>query len=487
MGFIKKHTILITNIIVFGLIFAAIILLQYNDARYYKKTVENQVINDIERACFDIDTQLSKVTTEERVVSQMMANDVFLKEWAADETKNSMSSYDWQKLYDYLKAYRLKYDYDVVFFVSDNTGNYYYQDGLNKTVSPENEFDSWYYNFLALDQEYDIQIDRDEVNDYQVSIFVNCRVTDDNGNVIGVAGVGNLLDEFQHEIKKNCGLLGVNVFIVNTRNAHNSYKGSTDYFRKSDEVAKKLGIDEKAITSSDIPPEGKQITSGDKCIIIRQNPDLHWNIVVEKDMKSLVQVLLTRAAINMGFVMLIVVPLLVLAMALLYGLSHRIVDMQNTDELTGLMNQRLFRKKYYKAIRKNRKRAGTLVMFDVDDFKSFNDTKGHLYGNMVLSVTADKLKEAVGQDGMACRWGGDEFMALIYETSDKALLRMNEMNRRVYDESEKEMRISLSIGAADIDPKKSLDEMIAMADTALYYAKGHGKNQCAVYTDEMSR
>ena len=72
-------------------------------------------------------------------------------------------------MYNYLREYKEKYNYDIVFFVSDQTYNYYYDGGLNKVISPDDNFDSWYFNFLDLNQEYDIQIDHDEVNDFSVS------------------------------------------------------------------------------------------------------------------------------------------------------------------------------------------------------------------------------------------------------------------------------------------------------------------------------
>ena len=69
-----------------------------------------------------------------------------------------------------------------------------------KEVDENDDFDSWYFNFLALHQQYDIQIDHDEVNNNQVSMFVNCLVQDKGFKTLGVVGVGRNINGFQRKL-----------------------------------------------------------------------------------------------------------------------------------------------------------------------------------------------------------------------------------------------------------------------------------------------
>ena len=478
---IKRHIVLFSDLIIFAIILLGFMILQLNDARYYRQLAESQVANQIELSAINIDAQITEVTSEERVVSQMMANDAFLKQWTEDEPNNAASAARGghnaiiDSLYGYLKGYQIKFNYDTVFFVSARTGNYYYQDGFNKTISKDDDFDSWYYNFLALNKEYDIQVDRDETRGYTVSMFVNCVVKNDDGEILGVVGVANHLDNIQNNIQHLSRINDTQIYIVNVANAHNSFTGSTEYFKSENEVADIFDIAPSIVSSeSNTTATSKD---GNTCVIVIHNDDLNWNVVVGKNMASLVDIFIERANRNSQYLLLILVIFMAGSSILLMRLNYKVNLFQNTDELTGLYNNRLFKNLYYKNIRKFVYYGeSSLFMLDIDDFKQYNDSKGHLFGNVVLKLVAEQLKGRISDKGIVARWGGDEFIGFCKIPAIELQRILDECNESLQRQKD-DMSVSLSIGICGISKPIALEEAIKLADKALYTSKEKGKKQ----------
>ncbi|WP_207638083.1 GGDEF domain-containing protein [Butyrivibrio sp. FC2001] len=383
-------------------------------------------------------------------------------------------------MYNYLREYKEKYNYDIVFFVSDQTYNYYYDGGLNKVISPDDNFDSWYFNFLDLNQEYDIQIDHDEVNDFSVSLFVNCLVTDERGKTLGVVGVGNKIDDFQSKLENYESEYDLTVCIANVGNAHNSFTGSTTYYKTVEDAAKALGLSTDTITM-DVDEDGYAWNDGNVCTKVMHNKALNWNIFVQTDITPNINILLAQMNRRIILLALIIISYLFVSFTLFSKLTRVTYEAQNTDDLTRIANNRLFKEKFDKENkRKYGKMTASLFMLDVDNFKTFNDTKGHLYGNAVLHMVAETLKNQVGTNGFVGRWGGDEFIGVIYEAPDKAKVILDAAQIILTDKNPA-MPISFSCGVSQIDNTLSLEKNMELADQALYKSKEDGKARCTVY------
>jgi diguanylate cyclase (GGDEF)-like protein len=169
---------------------------------------------------------------------------------------------------------------------------------------------------------------------------------------------------------------------------------------------------------------------------------------------------------------------------------HELVSQQAiTDELTELSNNRRFRELIAKeAARANRfGHELSLLMLDIDDFKSVNDTYGHLQGDDVLRMVGRVLdSESRGVDEPA-RYGGEEFAVALPETGVVGALELGERIRsRIESESVPridgtgEVKVTASVGAATISGSGADEQgLIAAADAALYEAKRSGKNRVA--------
>jgi diguanylate cyclase (GGDEF)-like protein len=153
------------------------------------------------------------------------------------------------------------------------------------------------------------------------------------------------------------------------------------------------------------------------------------------------------------------------------------------DSLTGLYNYRFLRDFLQKESRRANRHGEmfSVILIDIDDFKSINDKFGHLAGDMVLQHTAKMMLEVLRQEDIAVRYGGDEFMIILPETdlegakrcADRVLALMKESTLYVHDTP---LHVSYSMGLATFGyhSKESL-LLLELADRALYEAKKAGK------------
>lgn len=155
-----------------------------------------------------------------------------------------------------------------------------------------------------------------------------------------------------------------------------------------------------------------------------------------------------------------------------------------TDDLTGVMNRKGFQRTVEKLIRKDGVHAGVLMVCDLDNFKSINDSMGHPEGDLVLKLFADVLKKEFRKSDVIGRMGGDEFMIYLPDTVGNLQITkkldhfMDGVRERL--SAYRKYGVSISIGVSGIDADTGIMDfrkLYESADTALYVAKGLGKNQ----------
>lgn len=180
----------------------------------------------------------------------------------------------------------------------------------------------------------------------------------------------------------------------------------------------------------------------------------------------------------------------ILAQQCLLGLKRAILyqqvqELAITDSLTGVFTRRHYLERLREELDYTRKFSYPLsvLMLDIDHFKSFNDHYGHLVGDAILRFISKLIKDNLRQVDLLCRYGGEEFSIILTNTDKEGAKLAAERIRqsvedgliKVYDEN---LKVTISIGVATFPEDGRQDQMlIEMADKALYKAKQNGRNQ----------
>lgn len=158
-----------------------------------------------------------------------------------------------------------------------------------------------------------------------------------------------------------------------------------------------------------------------------------------------------------------------------------------TDPMTHLYNRRYFAEVSEDIITlsKRKKDQLSVIMIDIDEFKTVNDSYGHQVGDDVIKTLADKLIESQRDSDIICRYGGDEFVVLLPESSLDATVSVAQKIRKLVESttirlpSHEEFKFTISMGVAQVDlnNETNLEAALKRADDALYEAKDKGRNR----------
>ena len=164
-----------------------------------------------------------------------------------------------------------------------------------------------------------------------------------------------------------------------------------------------------------------------------------------------------------------------------------------TDPLTGLGNRKYFDRSIDVAV-ENALANGeplSLLMFDIDHFKSFNDSYGHLTGDQVLRLVGMSLKQTIKGQDITARYGGEEFAVVLPNTALRQALTVADHIRRAVMAKELKKkstgeilgRVTISVGVSMLKPGDDTDSLIERADACLYAAKRNGRNRVICEVD----
>ncbi len=191
------------------------------------------------------------------------------------------------------------------------------------------------------------------------------------------------------------------------------------------------------------------------------------------------------------------------AFVTIYQNFLNIIHDGETDELTGLLNRKTFdkrllslldiqkREQHQRAQEKtnaNRRHSDSeihawLAIVDIDHFKRINDSFGHIYGDEVLLLLSQILKDNFRHSDIPFRFGGEEFVIVLEPTSNTHVAQVLERFRREVEQAQfpRVGRVTVSIGFAKLGGSDYPPHIIEHADKALYYAKENGRNRVAQY------
>jgi diguanylate cyclase (GGDEF)-like protein len=167
--------------------------------------------------------------------------------------------------------------------------------------------------------------------------------------------------------------------------------------------------------------------------------------------------------------------------------------LSRTDDLTQLFNRRYIQKRLYEEFElylRNPQTKASLLMIDLDHFKSINDTYGHATGDLVLEIVARIIDERSRKTDLFARYGGEEFLLLLRNTDADNALKLAEKIRTAIESKAiefkgKTIHITCSIGISAFNEHlETCHDWIQQADMAMYQSKQNGRNQTTVYSTE---
>ena len=170
--------------------------------------------------------------------------------------------------------------------------------------------------------------------------------------------------------------------------------------------------------------------------------------------------------------------------------NELLLELSNTDHLTGLFNRRFMMEALDKEVHRTIRKGGnlSLIMLDIDHFKRVNDAFGHLQGDVVLQDIALKLQKELRSYDCAARYGGEEFVAILPDSSLKESVFVADRIRLAVQDARFEgplaqvsLTVSLGVACFSKEHTPTVDAFIKLADDALYRAKANGRNRVEFY------
>ena len=412
------------------------------------------------------------------LISSLMANDTFLREWVI-EGENDIN-----KITRYLKAIQKKYNTITSFFVSEKTRNYYHADGILKKVDPKNESDKWYFRVQSMKSGYEINVDPDMANNEAMTVFINYRVYDYENNFIGAAGVGLAVTAVKSLLKKYQKNYDRNVyFIDDTGDIRLNGSNMLNSVGNISQIKGLSGHADEILSKKNTYFTYKK---GEKTIHLntRYIPELKLFLFVEKaEEKSIGKIFNTLLA-NFAVSAVITIIILIFLNLTISSFQSRLKTMASIDGLTGIYNRNAFDIIMNQVIKGAQRKDPDLsiIFFDIDHFKKINDEFGHVAGDLVIKNIVTLTKDIIRESDTFCRWGGEEFLILLKDCSiDDAFLICEKIRKAVFNtpviyKGEK-IFTSVSLGVAHYRSDEDQISLLSRVDKLLYLAKQNGRNR----------
>jgi diguanylate cyclase (GGDEF)-like protein len=475
MHYKKLHRrLLITLVLILIPAFVGVSVLNFT---IQKKAIRRELIDySLPMVRELINWEIATRLKEPLLASSMMAHDTFLIDWISSGEK------DVDKITEYLEKLRQEHRFSTTFLISANSKKYYSYQGVSKELTIYDNHDSWYYTFISSNLRYDFDVDTDEVSEDSLTVFINHRVESDNGDFLGVTGVGmdmsdlaGLLNVIQQRYKKHIYLIDLS----GTIQAHSDRELIERQTIYTIPGMEKIADD---ILASTFKPLDTEYTGSEGNVLLTSQyiDGVDWFIIVEQDEASVLRAaimnLLRTIFIGLGISLLVV-------FATSYFIriyQHHLESIMITDHLTGIYNRihidYMLEQEMQTAALQHRPLS--ILLFDIDSFKTINDAHGHAIGDSILKDLCSRIKNEFQQHECFGRWGGDEFLILMPDTDLVPAEKTAEHIRKKIEQTtfRDSLRITLSFGVTVHKQGDTAESFVCRADAALYQAKEQGKN-----------
>lgn len=408
-------------------------------------------------------------------VASVMASDAFLVRWAMDGESEP------ERVVEYLRRIRDQYGYLSVFFVSDGTGNYYHNDGLTKQVKRNDPHDIWYFDFIGSGASYALDVDTNEAYDDQLTIFVNYRLEDFSGNLLGVTGIGIAMDNFAGFLRSRQEKYRRDIYLVDTNGLIQAHSNTELIENRSLlEIPGLREIASDLLRKGPTPTDGEYMRGRSKILVSsRYLPEVNWFLIVEQDETAALKSARTNLLRTILLGLAVSTLIIILSALTMTRFDIQMEILASTDPLTGTANRRAFDRYLNDFLNRSKRHHSpvSLIVFDIDHFKSINDQSGHQEGDRILKTVSSIVQNAIRPTDVLTRWGGDEFAILIENTCAEAQLLSVRLQKAIDGSESKTIPITISIGIAQYQEDETPESLMRRADLALYRSKEDGRNR----------
>jgi len=454
---------------------------------YYitKASIHREIVqNDLPLTMNNIYSDLTSELTRPILVASSMAADTFVKDWVMDGEQ------DERRMQKYLQEIKEKYDFFSTFFISAHSLRYYHFKGVHKVISPADSHDVWFYRFISSGKEYDLDVDTDEASRNVLTVFINYRVEDQKGQLIGVTGVGLKMESVAKLIGQYKEHYGRNVYLTDQDGLIQVHRDTALIERVTiAELTGQPDVTAKLVEVTDTPVSFAYQHGGDAILVsVRYIDNLKWLLFVEQnETETLLEAKMNfLRAVLIGLFTSVVVVAITLVTINRY--QRLLENLAVSDELTGCANRRKLEEEYERFVYREQRSGNSfsLILMDLDGFKEVNDLLGHLEGDDVLKKLADLMMRVTRPTDVLARWGGDEFALLTESSLHDAMIMAERIRNTVAETSwpkKQELSydprddLSVSLGVAVFRAGESFVELLQRADHALYRCKQQGGNR----------
>jgi diguanylate cyclase (GGDEF)-like protein len=428
----------------------------------------------------NIYTEIQKHIIEPYLVSSMMANDTFVEDWILNDEENN------HKIQKYLEVVKNKYAMFTTFLVSDKTGNYYTQDGFLEKIKKDNPNNAWYFRFKHIQENHEINLDFNESLSNSLIMFINHKIFDSQYSYIGATGVALKISYIDDMLKMFRQKYHLKVFFLNEKGDIVLSEKNIIPEKNIDEVDNlkkyKNEIISKEPLSIEYEGNNKKYLLNTKYI-----PELNLYLLVEANINDFIKDVEEVFFINIFFSLFVSVLISVIIILIIRKYNKKLEYLADIDILTNINNRRVFTLKleHLLLVRQRSDDTISLVFLDIDNFKSVNDKFGHVIGDKVLIRIAEILKTNVRKSDLLARWGGEEFVISLINSSLEDSISTTE-KLKVLIENDYILKdlnkssITASFGLTLLRKNDTIDAFVNRADMAMYQAKNSGKNKISI-------
>ena len=324
-------------------------------------------------------------------ISSLMSNDTFVKDWLIGGEENL------EQITRYLDEIRAKYGVFTSFLISEKTRKYYHFTGVAQVIDESDPEDVWYFRVRTMTEPYEVNIDFNQAQGNEITIFINYRVLDYQGKFIGVAGVGLSLGTVTRILSHYKTNYQRGIYFVDQSGRITVRSEGAVILEENIRTARGISTIADAILAR---PDGyfEYERDGETMLLTsRHIPDLGWRVIVEQRESDALGALwnsfLTNLAIGIGII-LVTIGTITYAISLY---QTRLEDLAVSDKLTGIGNRQLLDIALDQALKLRRRMnlPFSVILVDIDRFKTINDSRGHLKGDEVIRNIAQLLKSLV--------------------------------------------------------------------------------------------